>query len=204
MARLTLTSFLTLDGVMQAPGGPNEDPSGNFQHGGWLVPQFDSDMGLIMLDIFTRASAFLLGRGTYDIFAAHWPGITDPTDLVAAKLNSLPKFVASRTQNRFDWAHTKHVADVTKEVETIKSQFEGELQVRGSCGLAQTLIEHNLIDEYRLFIAPVALGAGKRLSNSFSSPSGFELIGARGMGNGVTYNVYRPTQGFQTGSFHLE
>ena len=204
MARLTLTSFLALDGIMQAPGGPNEDPSGNFQHGSWLVPQFDTDMGLIMLDIFTRASAFLLGRGTYDIFSAHWPGITDPTDLVAAKLNSLPKFVASRTQNHFDWAHTKHVADVTKEIKTIKSQFEGELQVHGSCGLAQTLVEHNLIEEYRIFIVPVALGTGKRLFNSFSSPLGFELMGARSLTNGVTYNVYRPTREFRTGSFHLE
>jgi dihydrofolate reductase len=204
MAKLTLTAFLTLDGVVQAPGGPNEDSSGNFQHGGWLVPQFDSDMGLIMLDIFSRASAFLLGRGTYDIFSAHWPGITDPSDLVAAKLNSSPKFVASRTQTSFDWAHTSHVADVIKDIEAIKSQYEGELQVHGSCGLAQTLIEHNLIEEYRLFIVPVALGAGKRLFNSFSSPLGFELIGARGLGKGATYNVYRPTQEFRTGSFHLD
>jgi dihydrofolate reductase len=204
MAKLTLTSFLTLDGVMQAPGGPNEDPSGDFPHGGWLVPQFGSDMGLIMLDIFSRAGAFLLGRGTYDIFSAHWPRITDPSDLVAAKFNSLPKFVASNTQNSFDWAHTNHVADVTRDIEAIKSQCDGELQVHGSCGLAQTLIEHNLIEEYRLFIVPVALGAGKRLFNSFSSPLGFELMGARRLANGVTYNVYRPTQEFRTGSFHHE
>jgi dihydrofolate reductase len=204
MAKLTLTSFVTLDGVMQAPGGPNEDPSGNFSHGGWLVPQFGSDMGLIMLDIFSRASAFLLGRGTYDIFSAHWSGITDPGDLVAAKFNSLPKFVASNTQNSFDWAHTSHVADVTSDIEAIKSQFDGELQVHGSCGLAQTLIEHNLIEEYRIFIVPVALGTGKRLFNSFSSPLGFELMGARSLTNGVTYNVYRPTQEFRTGSFRHE
>ena len=202
MAKLTLTAFLTLDGVVQAPGGPNEDPSGDFQHGGWLVPQFDSDMGLIMLDIFSRASAFLLGRGTYDIFSAHWPGITDPSDPVAARLNSSPKFVVSRTQTSFDWAHTSHVADVIKDIEAIKSQYEGELQIHGSCGLAQTLIEHNLIEEYRLFIVPVALGAGKRLFNTFSSPLGFELIGARSLGMGATYNVYRPTREFRTGSFH--
>lgn len=204
MARLTLTSFLTLDGVMQAPGGPNEDPSGNFQHGGWVVPHFDADLGVIMLDIFSRASAFLLGRGTYDIFSAHWQKITDPGNLVATKLNSLPKFVASRTQTSFDWNNAKHVAEVTEDIESIKSQFEGELQVHGSCGLAQTLIEHNLIDEYRLFIVPVTIGTGKRLFNSFSTPVGFELMGARSLRTGVTYNVYRPTQEFQTGSFELE
>jgi dihydrofolate reductase len=204
MPKLTLTSFLTLDGVMQAPGGPREDPSGNFQHGGWLVPQFSSDMGLVMLDIFSRASAFLMGRGTYDIFSVHWPRITDPSDLVAAKFNSLPKFVASNSQSRFDWAHTRHVADIVRDIESIKNQLDGELQVHGSCGLAQTLIEHNLIEEYRLFIIPVALGTGKRLFNSFSSPHGLKLMGARSMANGVTYNVYRPTQEFRTGSFHLD
>lgn len=204
MAKLTLTSLLTLDGVMQGPGGPNEDPSGNFEHGGWAVPHFDPDMGVIMLDIFSRANAFLLGRGTYEIFAAHWPKITDPNDLVATKLNSLPKFVASTTQNSFDWTSTHHVAEVPKDIESIKSQFEGELQVHGSHGLAQTLMAHNLIDEYRLFIFPVALGTGKRLFNAFSSPVGFELMGARSMRKGVTYNVYRPTQEFHTGSFELE
>ena len=204
MAKLTLTCFLTLDGVMQAPGGPNEDTSGNFRHGGWVVPHFDSDMGVIMLDIFSRAEAFILGRGTYDIFSAHWPKITDPGNLVATKLNSLPKFVASGTQSSFDWANTNHIAEVPEDIESIKNRFEGELQAHGSCGLAQTLIEHNLIDEYRLFIVPVAIGTGKRLFNSFSSPAGFELMGTRILRTGVTYNVYRPNQEFRTGSFELE
>ena len=204
MAKLTLTSFLSLDGVMQAPGGPNEDPSGDFQHGGWVVPLFDPDMGAIMLDIFSRAGAFLLGRGTYDIFSAHWPKITDSSDPVASKLNSLPKFVASNTQSSFDWNNSNHIAQVPEDIESIKSQFEGELQVHGSYGLAQTLIEHNLIDEYRLFIFPVALGTGKRLFNSFSTPLGFKPMGARSMRTGVIYSVYRPTQNFQTGSFKLE
>ena len=204
MAKLTLTSFLSLDGVMQAPGGPNEDPSGDFQHGGWVVPLFDHDMGAIMLDIFSRAGAFLLGRGTYDIFSAHWPKITDSSDPVASKLNSLPKFVASNTQSSFDWNNSNHIAQVPEDIESIKSQFEGELQVHGSYGLAQTLIEHNLIDEYRLFIFPVALGAGKRLFNSFSTPVGFKSMGARSMRTGVIYSVYRPTQDFRTGSFELE
>ncbi len=157
-----------------------------------------------MLDIFSRASAFLLGRGTYDIFSAHWPKITDPSNIVASKLNSLPKFVVSSTQSSFAWNNTNHVVEVPGDIESIKNQFEGELQVHGSYVLAQTLIEHNLIDEYRLFIIPVALGTGKRLFNSFSTPVGFELMGARSMRTGVTYNVYRPTQNFQTGSFEIE
>ena len=201
MAKLTLTSFLTLDGVMQAPGGPNEDQSGNFEYGGWLVPHFSPDMGAIMLEIFSRAGAFLLGRGTYDIFYAHWSKVTDPSDLVANKLNSLPKFIASNTRSSFDWTNTNHVANVPDDIEVLKNQFEGELQVHGSHGLAQTLIENNLIEEYRLFVFPVALGHGKRLFDSFSSPMGLELIGARLLSNGVTYNVYRPTFDFKTGSF---
>ena len=204
MAKLTLTSFLTLDGVMQAPGGPDEDQSGNFRHGGWVVPHFSAGMGSILLDIFSRASAFLLGRGTYDIFAAHWPRVTDPNDLVAMKLNTLPKFVASHSTSHFEWANSNHVVDVTNEIEAIKRQFDGELQVHGSHGLAQTLIEHNLIEEYRLFTVPVVIGKGKRLFESFSSPMGFEMIGVRDLGNGVTYQVYRPGSAFKTGSFALD
>ena len=203
MAKLTLTSFLSLDGVMQAPGGPDEDQSGGFEYGGWLVPHFSPDMGSIMLDIFSRASAFLLGRGTYDIFSAHWPKVTDPNDFVANKLNTLPKFVASTTRSSFDWTNSKHIANVPSDIEAIKNQFEDELQAHGSHGLAQTLIEHNLIDEYRLFIFPVALGNGKRLFSSFSAPIGLELIGVRRLSQGVTYNVYRPTHEFKTGSFAL-
>ncbi len=203
MARITLTSFVSFDGVMQAPGGPDEDRSGNFQHGGWLVPHFGADLGVIMVDIFSRASAFLLGRGTYDIFAAHWSRVTDPGDPVATRLNALPKYIASRSRSDFDWSNSHHAGDIPKDIEALKNQFEGELQVHGSHGLAQTLIEHNLIDEYRLFVFPVALGTGKRLFDSLSSPMGLELIGARSLGTGVIYNVYRPTGIFQTGSFEL-
>lgn len=204
MARLTLTSFLTLDGVMQAPGGPDEDRSGDFQHGGWLVPHFDADMGVIMVDIFSRASAFLIGRGTYDIFAAHWPRVTDPADPIASKLNALPKYVASTTRSEFDWSNTHHLAEVPGGIAAVKDQLEGELQVHGSHGLAQTLIEHDLIDEYRLFVFPVVLGTGKRLFGSLSAPKGFALMGARSLSKGAIYQVYRPGPEFRTGSFALK
>ena len=201
MAKLTLTSFVSLDGVMQAPGGPDEDRSGNFQHGGWLVPHFDSDTGAVMLDIFSRAGAFLMGRGTYDILSAHWSRVTNPGDPVAAKLNTLPKFVASHSQSGFDWKNTTHVARVPEDIDAIKNRFDGELQVHGSHGLVQTLIAHNLVDEYRLFVVPVVLGTGKRLFDSLPAPVAFELVGARRLSRGVTYNVYRSTGEFSTGSF---
>ena len=203
MAKLTLNSFLTLDGVIQAPGGPDEDPSGNFAHGGWVVPHFAPDMGAIMLDIFSRAGAFLLGRGTYDIFYAHWPKVKDPGDLIASRLNALPKYVASTTQSSFEWHNTTHLADVLADVGSLKDQLDGELQVHGSHGLAQTLIEHGLIDEYRHFVFPVVIGSGKRLFSNLSVPASFELLGARILSTGVTYNVYRPAGEFRTGSFGL-
>jgi dihydrofolate reductase len=137
MAELTLTTFLTADGVMQAPGGPGEDPSGGFRHEGWLVPHADADMGATMADIFARADAFLLGRKTYDIFAGHWPKVTDPDNLVAVKLNSLPKHVASRTEAVFSWSRTEVVRDVVGEVGELKKRYAREIQVHGSGELAR-------------------------------------------------------------------
>ena len=127
MGELTLTTFLSLDGVMQAPGGPTEDTSGGFAYGGWLVPHADADMGGFMVETFSKAGAFLIGRGTYNIFAGHWPKVTDTNDPVASKLNSLPKYVASRTRNQFDWNHSKQVNDVVKDIAGLKAQTDGEL-----------------------------------------------------------------------------
>jgi dihydrofolate reductase len=205
MAELTLTTFLSLDGVMQAPGGPGEDESGGFPHGGWVFPFADEDMGrTIMDDIFSKADAFLLGRTTYDIFAAYWPRITDPNDLIAAKLNSLPKFVASRTRSTFDWNNTTHVRDVVKEAAELKRRFPREVQVHGSAGLAQTLIENDLVDEYRLLLFPVVLGTGKRLFGSGAVPRTLRLVRSNTTSTGVIVSVYRPAGGLRTGSFALE
>lgn len=203
MGELTLTTFLTLDGVMQAPGGPTEDTSGGFAYGGWLVPHADADMGGAMVDIFSKAGAFLIGRGTYDIFAAHWPKVTDPNDPVAAKLNSLTKYVASRSRDKFDWKHSKHVKDVVKDIANLKAQTDGELQVHGSAGLAQTLIEHDLIDEYRLFVFPVVLGQGKRLLGSGARPANLKMVSTKTTGKGTVISTYRRGEPFKSGSFAL-
>ena len=203
MAELTLTTFLTLDGVMQAPGGPTEDPSGGFPHGGWLVPHFDADTGTTMNEIFAQADAFLLGRTTYDLFLAYWPQVTDPGDPVASKLNSLPKFVASRTRTTFDWSGASPIRDVVKEVPDLKQRFAREVQVHGSCGLAQTLIENDLIDEYRLLTFPVILGTGKRLFGAGAAPAALTLVSSKTTGSGVVVSVYRRAGSLKTGSVEV-
>jgi len=204
MAELTLTTFLTVDGVMQAPGGPGEDRSGNFPHGGWLVPHADADMGKTMVEIFSKADAFLLGRTTYDIFSAYWPRITDPGDLIASKLNSLPKFVASRTRTTFSWSGAAHVRDVVKDVIDLKQRFSREVQVHGSCGLAQMLIEKDLIDEYRLSTFPVVLGTGKRLFGGGAMPATLTLVRSNITSKGVVVSVYRRGGSLKTGTFALD
>jgi dihydrofolate reductase len=204
MAELTLTTFLTLDGVMQAPGGPGEDPSGGFSHGGWLVPHADADMGTTMVEIFSNADAFLLGRLTYDIFAGYWPRVTDAADPIATKLNSLPKYVASRTRTTFGWNGTLHVRDVVKEVAVLKGRYSREIQVHGSCGLAQTLIQNDLVDEYRLLTFPVVLGAGKRLFGGGAVPTTLSLVRSNTTSKGVVVSVYRRAGRLKTGSFALD
>lgn len=199
MADLTITTFLTLDGVMQAPGGDGEDPSGGFAQGGWLVPHFDEDTGNTMNDIFTRADAFLLGRYTYDLFASHWPNVTDTDDPVANGLNTLPKFVASRTRTAFDWHGTTHVSDVVQAVADLKARFSREVQVHGSWELAQTLIENDLIDEYRLIVFPVVVGEGKRLFGSGARPAAMQLVKSSVTSTGVIVSFYRRAGALQTG-----
>ena len=204
MAELTITTFLSLDGVMQAPGGPEEDTSGGFTHGGWVFPHFDEGGLKIINEIFSKADAFLLGRTTYDIFAAYWPKFKDPGDPIASKLNSLPKFVASRTRDAFSWPVTTLVRDVEKEIGRIKQRFEREVQVHGSCGLAQTLIEKDLVDEYRLLFFPVILGTGKRLFGTGAVPRTLKLASSRATDAGVTANFYRRAGDLKTGSYALD
>ncbi len=201
MAELTITTFLSLDGVMQAPGTPEEDTSGNFTHGGWVFPLADEDFGKTMVAIFSKADAFLLGRTTYDIFAAYWPKVTDPKDAIAARLNMLPKFVASRTKTDFGWDGSSHIKDVVKDMASLKARFVREVQVHGSGGLAQTLMQHDLVDEYRLLTFPVVLGSGKRLFGAGAVPASFRLVSSSTTSKGVVVSVYRRAGKLQTGSF---
>ena len=194
MPKLTMTAFVTLDGVMQAPGGPTEDPSGGFEHGGWVVPYFDGKFGEFMVAVFARAGAFLLGRGTWQIFAGHWPRVTDPMDPIALALNKFPKYVASRTLERADWSGSIIIRDVPGEVARLKAgPGTGELQVHGSPGLAQTLLQHGLIDELHLLTFPVVLGSGKKLFGAGTVPTAFELAGTQATGTGVVISSYRRT-----------
>jgi dihydrofolate reductase len=191
--RLTLTMFVTLDGVMQGPGGPDEDPSGGFELGGWVVPYMDNDMVQAMAGWFAEADAFLLGRRTYEIFAASWPLVTDPDDPIASRLNSLPKYVASDTLEATSWEHSTLLrGDLSTEVAELKRSPGRELQVHGSGGLAQTLIEHDLIDEYRLLTYPVVLGKGKRLFADGARPAALNVINHKSTGTGVSIDVYTP------------
>lgn len=204
MAELTITTFLTLDGVMQAPGAPQEDTSGDFPLGGWVFPYFDADLDAFMDEVFARAEAFLLGRGTYQIFASHWPRVTDPADDIARALNGLPKYVASRTLGAVDWAGSSLVRDPIAELARLTARHRGELQIHGSPGLARSLLAHGLIDELRLLTFPVIVGRGKRLFNEDAAPASFALVERRTTGAGVQIARYRRAGAVECGSFGLE
>jgi dihydrofolate reductase len=191
MRKLVAGTFLTLDGVMQAPGGPSEDRDGGFRHGGWLVPYFDEKLVEIMTRWTTRAGAFLLGRKTYEIFAGSWPKSTDPADEIALALNSRPKFVASRTLKKVDWNNSTLLrGDVAEEVAKLKAQDGGEIQVHGSGGLLQTLLKHDLVDTLRLWQFPVVIGAGKRLFGEGTIPRSFRLVDGEQTTTGAVLHVY--------------
>ena len=192
--RLTLTQFITLDGIYQGPGGPSEDTSNGFRHGGWLVPFFDDRLGQYMNRIFDEVDAFVLGRKTYEIFAASWPKATDPDDPVASRLNTLPKYVASRSLARADWHNSTVLGDdVVAEVAKLKAQPGRELQIHGSGALAQTLFDAGLIDAIRLIVFPVVLGSGKRLFAEGRTSSSFRLKDVTSTASGVTMQTLELT-----------
>ncbi|MGH2462541.1 MAG: dihydrofolate reductase family protein [Candidatus Limnocylindria bacterium] len=202
--QLTVTTFLSVDGVMQGPGGPNEDRSGGFDRGGWLVPHFDDATGAFMVEVFDKVDAFLLGRRTYEIFAAYWPKVTDPQDPIASRLNTLPKYVVSKTLGSADWQNSTIVnGDVGAEVARLKAMPGRELQVHGSGTLVRTLLENDLVDELRLLVFPVIVGAGRHLFPDAGLATGLRLVDSRTTGSGTAIHIYRPVGRAEFGEFEL-
>ena len=159
MSKLVVTTFLSLDGVMQAPGAPDEDRSGGFDQGGWLVPFADEDMMRIVVDWIALADGFLLGRRTYEIFAAYWPRVTDPNDPVARALNTLSKYVVSKTLDKAEWNNSTLIqGDVLEEIKKLKRRPGKELQVHGSGALTQTLIANDLVERVSPVVVPGRAG----------------------------------------------
>ncbi len=200
--RLVTNTFITLDGVMQAPGGPEEDPSGGFNYGGWSANYWDDMMGQVMSEVMSKPFDLLLGRKTYEIFAAYWPyAKEDP----AAKLNSAKKYVVSKTLDQLGWSNSTLLSgEIVKEIRKLKEQNGPEIQVHGSGNLIQTLLEHHLIDEFRIWIFPVLIGKGKHLFGEGEYASNLKLVESKTSTTGVIIATYQPGGKLETGSFAPE
>ena len=204
MRKLVVTTFVTLDGVMQAPGGPGEDPSNGFTYEGWVVPFFDEAMGEQVTRWFTGAEDFLLGRGTYEIFFASWPKMISD-DPVSQGINVKPKHVASRTLTSLEWDTAELLGDdVPGAVRALKDRDGGELQVHGSPGLIQTLLAEDLIDELRLIVFPVVLGQGKRLFGDGAIPRSWRLTSSSTTPSGAVMAAYERVGEVEIGSMGPE
>ncbi|GAB2775390.1 dihydrofolate reductase family protein [Amycolatopsis magusensis] len=191
MGKLVVTAFTSLDGVMQGPGGPDEDRDGGFSHGGWVVPSMDERVIELMTGVSRRAGALLLGRRTYESFASTWP-LAEADDPIGSKLNSMPKYVASRTLTSVGWQNSTLLdGDLDKAVRELKETEPGEIQVHGSAGLTQDLLRHDLVDEFHVLVFPVLLGVGKRLFGEGTIPAGLRLVGSTTMGGVVIVHYAR-------------
>ncbi len=200
MRELMVTTFLTLDGVMQAPGGAGEDDSGGFAHGGWSVTYWDERMGQVMAAAMDKPFDLLLGRRTYDLFAAHWPHISDEDG--GKPLNDATKYVASRGRPALGWAHSVLIeGDAAAGIAALKAEDGPELQVHGSADLIQTLMRHELVDRFRLWVVPVLVGSGKRLFADGTVPSGLSLVDSVVSSTGVVIGTYEPAGTIVTASF---
>ncbi len=205
MRKIIVLSFITLDGVMQAPGGPEEDTSGGFKYGGWTFPYFDEFLGKVMNEQMSRPFDLLLGRKTYDIFAGYWPHHNNENDSVASGINKAKKFVVSHSPLKSNWSGSVLLqGDIFKAIIKIKEQVGPELQVHGSGNLIQTLLKHDLVDELWLKIFPVTLKKGKRLFAEGTIPAGFKLSDSKVSPGGVIIANYERAGDIKTGSFSAE
>jgi dihydrofolate reductase len=192
MGKLVVDTFITLDGVMQAPGAPDEDRDGGFEHGGWQIPHFDEKSGQVMTEQMAQFDALVLGRKTYEIFAAYWPNVPDDNP-IAAKLNSVPKYVASRTLDTVEWSNSSLIdGEVAVEVPKLKDRY-ADIHVIGSGDLIQTLMRHDLVDVYNVWVYPVLLGTGKRLFAAGTVPAALRLVSSIATSSGATINAYERT-----------
>ena len=202
MRDLVVQSFVTLDGVMQAPGGPEEDPSGGFAYGGWSVTAWDETMMEAMGEAESASSDYVLGRKTYEIFAAHWPHVDDP---MGVKLTESTKYVASNTLESADWANTVILSgDAPEKIRELKASEGPVLRVLGSWDLIQSLAAADLVDEYGLWIFPVVVGKGKRIFGDDVASGGFALVDSKASTTGVLMTTYRKKGPVEIGSFALE
>ena len=200
MRKLIVNTFLTLDGVMQAPGGPGEDDSGGFALGGWSVNYWDEQMGQVMGEAMSTPFDLVLGRKTYDIFAAYWPHASDNPG--AEPLNNATKYVISRSGRTLEWGPSVLIeGDAAAGITALKNDDGPELQVHGSGNLIQTLLRHNLVDQYRLWVFPLVIGSGKRLFAEGTIPAGLKLVGSVVSSTGVMIGTYEPAGEIVTGSF---
>jgi dihydrofolate reductase len=198
--KLTVQTFLSLDGVMQAPGGAEEDPSDGFTHGGWQAPFPDPAIGEFVIELNSHASAFLFGRRTFEIFRGHWPDQTDPADPIATAINSLPKYVASSSLSeadatwRGDYPDTARLVtgDVVAAVRALKDEPGDELQMWGSSQLLETLLQHELVDRFRLMTYPLVLGSGRRLFNDGILPATMRPVDLTVTDLGIVLGTYEP------------
>jgi dihydrofolate reductase len=205
MRKIIVGAFASLDGIMQAPGGPNEDPIGGFKYGGWVFPYFDETMGESVGEMFAKPFDLLLGRKTYDIFAAHWPyvGADDP---IGPLFDRITKYVATRNPNlKLGWRNSRTLGtDVVAAIRELKGEEEPDLLTQGSTELLQTLFRNDLVDEINVSIFPVVLGKGKKLFGDGASPTALRLVGSKVSGAGVIINRYVRGGQVATGSFQLE
>ena len=210
MRKIVANTFISLDGVMQAPGGPEEDPTGGFKYGGWSVNYWDEMMGKLIMDgLLGKPFDLLLGRKTYEIFAAHWPYVKKDPDklnaMAADKMNGAKKYVVSRTLAKADWANSMLIkGDVVKEIAKLKKQDGPEIQVHGSSNLIQTLLKNDLIDQFTVWTFPLTLGRGKRLFGDGTVPAGLKLVDSKVSTTGVIIAVYERSGTVRPGSVALE
>jgi dihydrofolate reductase len=194
--KLTVNMNVSVDGVMQGLGGPEEDRSGGFERGGWAMPHFDSETAALIGEVYQRADAFLFGRRTYEVFAGSWGtgswGANQGDNPISVALNTRPKYVASTTLTDPQWADTTVLSgDVAAAVGELKAKPGGELQVVGSLSVVRLLLDNDLVDELTLLTAPVVVGQGRRLFPDSGPDLALELVESRATANGVTMQVYR-------------